>query len=1108
MSAPAPLTLGHPQEEVQQSSSPPSPSSRRGLLAGVRSVASTTLSIAQAALAETEPVQLAHEAAHESKHALYSLLDSLKSNTLAKDAIGMIQTGAQQVQAVDDRKFLLEDVVDLLSKLPPGAPIGAVLQSAFLRILWEDIPKPPATLVGEYRYRASDGGKNNIMLPDLGKAGMPYARSVPNIHAFPENLPDVGVVFDVLLKRDKFEPHPSGISSLLFGFAQLITHSIFITDPQDPNINLASSYLDLSPVYGNNPEEQQRVRTGQQGLIHPDVIASKRIFLLSPSCVALAVLFSRNHNWIARRLVEINEQDRYQPWESLSAEQKDAQDLDIFNTARNINCGWFVNVIFQDYIRTILNISRTDSTWSLVPTGEIKTLMGRLPRGEGNHVSVEFDVLYRWHMASSEKDVKWLEGVMKRWNSGKDFSKMTKQDFLVAAKAAPDDMGDDATKWEFNNFKRGESGAFRDEDIVKTLSEATDNIAGAFKARAIPEVMRAIDMLGMEAARKTWRCCSVNEFRRFLGLKEYKTFEEWNPDKDVAAAAERLYKHVDNLELYPGLMAEQPKPSMEGSGLAPGYSISRAILSDAISLVRGDRFFTTDYNAGNLTSAMCNDLKPELDNGAFGGCLGKLILRHFPDFYTYNSTYALFPFSTPHTTKDNLKRIGIEDQYDLRRPSNPPNWRTVNRYDQAKTILNDETRFSNVYGPALEEVTRYKQPSILSYLRRSDSTKTRESFSDILQLALFPSHWAQTAMLEIGDMTKAHLKRKTWSYGERKFRVDLVSDVAVPVAMEYLADLFGIPLKTKSNPFGLFTVDGLYEALSDLYTFVYLNFDPTIGFKLRDRAMKHSEILRGIIFIRLGQVDFVPDIAANLVSDIKRALTGKGSGGYILSDRARKLYQRVTQSNRPTEELAGVLLIALIRLVQVVPQTANAVDFFLGPERKPELREICKLAQSQVSVASDTPIFRHVQEALRLQPSVTGVARLVESSAGVEAGEQHAPASQLLWIDLAACGRDEKAFSNPEKVDIARSPELYKPLEKASCVVNNSGESYNLPLVTGMVRELCTYNTPSRPAGPEGELGTTTGPKGIRCYAREEGAGPTAFPGSMVVNFQGTGERA
>ena len=128
-----------------------------------------------------------------------------------------------------------------------------------VRILWEDIPKPPATLVGKYQAREADGSHNNPFLPDLGKAGMPYARTTPNMHPFPENLPEVGDIFDALMRRDKFVPHPSGISSLLFGFAVLITHSIFTTSHEDLTINQASSYLDLSPIYGNNGEEQSRV---------------------------------------------------------------------------------------------------------------------------------------------------------------------------------------------------------------------------------------------------------------------------------------------------------------------------------------------------------------------------------------------------------------------------------------------------------------------------------------------------------------------------------------------------------------------------------------------------------------------------------------------------------------------------------------------------------------------------------------------------------------------------------------------------------------------------------------------------------------------------------
>lgn len=34
---------------------------------------------------------------------------------------------------------------------------------------------------------------------------------------------------------------------------------------------------------------------------------------------------------------------------------------------------------------------------------------------------------------------------------------------------------------------------------------------------------------------------------------------------------------------------------MPGAGLCPGYTISRAILADAVALTRGDRFYTVDF---------------------------------------------------------------------------------------------------------------------------------------------------------------------------------------------------------------------------------------------------------------------------------------------------------------------------------------------------------------------------------------------------------------------------------------------------------------------------------------------------------------------------------
>ena len=52
----------------------------------------------------------------------------------------------------------------------------------------------------------------------------------------------------------------------------------------------------------------------------------------------------------------------------------------------------------------------------------------------------------------------------------------------------------------------------------------------------------------------------------------YSSFLEWNPDPVIAGAAEKLYGHIDRLELYVGLQAEEAKPVVEGAGLCPGKS--------------------------------------------------------------------------------------------------------------------------------------------------------------------------------------------------------------------------------------------------------------------------------------------------------------------------------------------------------------------------------------------------------------------------------------------------------------------------------------------------------------------------------------------------------
>ena len=151
-----------------------------------------------------------------------------------------------------------------------------------------------------YAYRSADGSDYNPLLPSMGKAGSPYARSVPSLRCLSTaSLPSADLVFEKLLKRDEFKEHPGGISSLFFAFAEVIIHNIFNTDlsVKGWTRNNASSYLDLSPLYGNSQEEVNKVRRRDgTGRLWDDVFSDLRLIYMPPAVCALLVIFSRNHN--------------------------------------------------------------------------------------------------------------------------------------------------------------------------------------------------------------------------------------------------------------------------------------------------------------------------------------------------------------------------------------------------------------------------------------------------------------------------------------------------------------------------------------------------------------------------------------------------------------------------------------------------------------------------------------------------------------------------------------------------------------------------------------------------------------------------------------------
>jgi linoleate 10R-lipoxygenase len=260
------------------------------------------------------------------------------------------------------------------------------------------------------------------------------------------------------------------------------------------------------------------------------------------------------------------------------------------------------------------------------------------PRGTGNQVSAEFNLAYRFHSCVGEEDEKWTETILQDI-LGKSPHDVSFEELLMGLGKFEHAFSKDPQKRPFAHLKRGPDGKFNDDDLARIMTMGIEQVAGSFGARNIPKSMRAITMLGIMQSR-SWNLCTLNEYRHFFGLKKYETFEEINSDPQIANQLKHLYEHPDHIEIYPGLAVEDFKdPMVPGVGICPNYTISRVILSDAVTLIRGDRFYTLDWNPGSMTNWGFNEIAYDM-NISRGAVFYKLMLRTLPRHFKPDSIYA------------------------------------------------------------------------------------------------------------------------------------------------------------------------------------------------------------------------------------------------------------------------------------------------------------------------------------------------------------------------------------------------------------------------------------------------------------------------------------
>ncbi|RDB26685.1 Linoleate 10R-lipoxygenase [Hypsizygus marmoreus] len=1008
---------------------------------------------------------------------------------------------------LDDRELLLEKALVLMARLQHN-PVSLKIQQFVIALLYNDLPHPPCSYLStfniaapvaqpqnvKYAYRSPDGSNYNPLFPSLGKAGSPYARSVPALKAVPKHaLPDPGLVFDTLLKRDKFVEHPGGVSSLFFAFADLVIHSIFQTNHTDWTINDASSYLDLSILYGSSEAQVDQVRRKDgTGRLWDDVFADTRLLFMPPAACALLVLLSRNHNYIAQKLLDINENGTFVSPPPTDEKARLAQDDEIFNRTRMVNCGFFMQIILGDYVGAILGLARDGCDWRLDPLMNMRESDHEVsPRGEGNVVSIEFNLMYRWHSTLSTQDTTWTDKLFNKFFEGKEPSKVTIEDFAEAAHKfmIPNP---DVRERTFGGLTRDENKRFKDDDLARVIQDATDWRAGAFRARGIPEALRVIEIMGIEQGR-SWGTCSLNEFRKFLNLKPYKNFKEWNPDPEIHTVAAALYKDIDNLELHVGLQAEQAKEPGPGAGLCPGYTISRAILADAVCLTRGDRFLTTDFTPANLTAWGYDDCQYDKKDGSYGGLLTKLLFRTLPDHFPAGSVYAHFPFLDPVYLKAEIaKNSNIVDKYDWTRPKPPTPTVVVDTYEGVKQVLT-EPHFQAAYKDRVFNVAK----SWLTGDKEVDAAAAHEiahttldhgriNVEKLIPLAHSNGTWAEYFEKETSSLVGA--KTLPLVAGQPKY-LDIVGDVINLLPVHWIAEeIIGLPLKTDTNQRGAWYEDDLYKQFADVGRYVFLNFDPVDDWHLREDSIT---------------------IFQDVSEQTKRHLQGIGSvislrdshlG--IESHHCHSFLKRALDANpgASLDEVSAYVFAAVVPTAAHFSQAiAHVVDFYL--DKQQERQEIVRLAGLLGSDKdAGAKIMVYVREALRLNPPVSGVYRTALSDAIV--GSRRVQLGERVFVSLVEANRDVNVFGqNAAFADVNRRTNItgITSLGEHGLVSSKFFESV-VPAVLGTIFDLKNIR---RAPGVSGKLAKFTeqwhgSPRQL--YTGKNGK-VTPFPDSLLVQF-------
>ncbi|XP_053325241.1 prostaglandin G/H synthase 2 [Spea bombifrons] len=367
-----------------------------------------------------------------------------------------------------------------------------------------------------------------------------YTRSLPPVgHDCPtpmgvkgkKELPNANLIVEKFLLRRKFIPDPQGTNIMFAFFAQHFTHQFFKTDTKrGAAFTKALGHgVDLNHIYGESLDRQHKLRLKKDGklkfqiidgemypptvkdtdveMLYPPQVpdhlrfaVGQEVFGLVPGLMMYATIWLREHNRVCDILVQ---------------EHPEWDDERIFQTARLILIGETIKIVIEDYVQ---HLSGYNFKLKFDPQ-----LLFKQRFQYQNRIAAEFNTLYHWHPLLPDT----FQINEKEYNY---------QQFL------------------YNNSVLLQHGI--SEMVESFTKQNAGRVAGG---RNVPAAVFRVAVASIEQSREM-RYQSLNEYRKHFMMKPFKSFEELTGEKEMSAELEKLYGDIDAMELYPGLLVEQPRP--------------------------------------------------------------------------------------------------------------------------------------------------------------------------------------------------------------------------------------------------------------------------------------------------------------------------------------------------------------------------------------------------------------------------------------------------------------------------------------------------------------------------------------------------------------------